>query len=352
MYLASQQGHIDCVRKLVENGSDIESVNNLGASACFVAAQNGRLDCLEYLLDHGANIENTTDNGASILYIAAECGQFMCVFHLIHRGANLNCINTSGHSVLHIASQNNYCEIVKLLLDSGANIECTTHQNATSLFIATYEGHLQCMKILLDAGANIESRTYQNVTPLFIAVERGYIECVVLLLDNGANMNIKRDDDVTILHMAAEHKQILRLLLDKGVNIENEIVDIQIDESKQMILEEIEHRAKRKIFDTFVNLHIEYVFYKSNIYHICYPRDLVVAAPQVGWLKAQKVVNKYFFDEILFYIELNVARTIGKRNGVASYTSLIPFLAKNNDTTWTLLKIFSDYLKQYLQLIL
>ena len=126
---------------------------------------------------------------------------------------------------------------------------------------------------LLDRGADVESKTNQGKTALLVAALRGHIECTRLLLDRQA-------------------------IID-----EDKIENIQHQECKQMILDEILHRIRRAAFDSFISHHIEYPRLVHNIYSTCYPSgDLRVASPAIGWDRAEAVRNKYYFDEVLFYV--------------------------------------------------
>ena len=125
-----------------------------------------------------------------------------------------------------------------------------------------------------------------------------------------------------------------------------------------MIIGEIQHRLRRAAFDSFISHHIEYPPFIDIIYTTSYPSgDLRVAAPEVGWPRAEAVRNKCYFDEILLYVHLHVANTLsnsrsGKRKTRAlfgRYSQFQDYLAKNSNHTSTLMTVLSDRLKMYLE---
>ena len=52
--LASETGHIDVVRLLLENGADVDSHHNGGWTALMPASQNGHLEVVHLLLQNRA----------------------------------------------------------------------------------------------------------------------------------------------------------------------------------------------------------------------------------------------------------------------------------------------------------
>ena len=115
-----------------------------------------------------------------------------------------------------------------------------------------------------------------------------------------------------------------------------------------MILDEIANRNKRAVFDAFIDHHIDYRLYKHMIYSICYPDDNTqVAAPRIGWPRAETVRNKYYYDETFFYLHLYVAKIITKCTS-NHYSSIIDH-AINSDDTSTLMTVLVDRLMLYLK---
>jgi ankyrin repeat protein len=61
--MASQQGHVDVVRVLVEHGADInKAANDGGATPLYIASYDGHVDVVRVLLEQGADINKTWNN--------------------------------------------------------------------------------------------------------------------------------------------------------------------------------------------------------------------------------------------------------------------------------------------------
>jgi len=246
-----------------------------------------------------------------------------------------------------------------------------------ALHQASLQGHTECMRELLDWGADMESKSNNGCTALMIAAQKGHIECMRELLDRGADLESMSNDTLhiwlppaialllfpmgtgkTALLFAADNGELnsTRLLLDRGASIDenriNDDIEIMNQECKQMILDEVQDRLRRAVFDSFVNHHIEYPRLIHNIYSKCYPSgDLRVALPVIGWTRAEAVRDQYYFDEILFYVHLHVANVLSnrrKRSASRRCSSSRGFLAVC-DMTSTLMTVLADRLKMFLR---
>ena len=126
---------------------------------------------------------------------------------------------------------------------------------------------------------------------------------------------------------------------------------------RPLIFAEVEHRRKRALFDSFINHHIEYQPYINNIYTLCYPTgNRQVAKPPLGWIRAEAIRDKYYLDEIFFYLHLHVANLYStkEKTGVIrrsskKYSNSTGNLANSSNKTSTLMIILTDRLKEYLK---
>ena len=71
------------------------------------------------------------------------------------------------------------------------------------------------------------------------------------------------------------------------------------------------------------------------------------AEPTVGWPRAEQVRDKYYFDEIFFYLHLYTGKIV--TNATCERYSSIIALARDSDPTSTLMTVLTDRLKMYLK---
>ena len=231
--------------------------------------------------------------------------------------------NASGWNALHQAIVFRQYDCIDILINSGIDVNSKTSSNDAALDIAAENGYTEIVELLLNRGADINSRDIKNRTALTCAANNGHIDCVSLLLNKGAAI----DDDI-----------------DSYEPYDDE----DVIDCRQMILAEIEHRRKRAAFDAFIIHHIEYLPYINRIYTLCYPSsNLIVAAPDVGWPRAQSISNKYYFDEVFHYLHMHVAKVCTQASNNTS--SSLAQLATDSDATSTLMTVLVDRLKLYLK---
>ncbi|KAJ7759528.1 ankyrin repeat-containing domain protein [Mycena metata] len=222
LFVASQNGHLDVVKFLIEHGADVNAENENGYTSLYLASQNGHLDIVKFLVENNANIEASDKYGYTSLYRASANGHLEVVKFLIEHGANTEASNKGGWTSLSIASHNGCLDVVKFLIEHGANIEARVKSGYTSLSMASENGHLDVVKFLIERGANIEARGAYGPTSLFLASENGHLGVVKFLIEHGADINTRSSYGQTSLCMASAygHLDVVKFLIEHGANIE------------------------------------------------------------------------------------------------------------------------------------
>ena len=63
LHLASDNGHLETVMFLNEQGSDIHATNNNGMTALHLASENGHFEVVIYLVKQGSDVNAECDGG-------------------------------------------------------------------------------------------------------------------------------------------------------------------------------------------------------------------------------------------------------------------------------------------------
>jgi ankyrin repeat protein len=239
------------------------------------------LNDLEWISKNGGNITGRDEGkpilsaGKSLLYIAASKGfaRLMESFgHLASAndrpeaipGQTLEFFSDPDHypeikylaPTLHVACGRGLSniEIIKALINTcGVDVNARAMlqptqwakvkevkelvQGGTALHVlakAKYWWQFEAVTYLIQKGANIDSVNEKGETPLHIACTgplypdmncsqntHGYwrIDCVKLLLDQGANIHHLDNDGLSCLQKASTSPQILKILLDHGLDL-------------------------------------------------------------------------------------------------------------------------------------
>jgi len=87
---ASQQGYIDIVKYLLENGGDINDKNNQGSSCILLASCKSNLEMIKYFVNEkGLSLQEMDTKGTCIM-AAARNYQYEYVLWMLSNGSSLD----------------------------------------------------------------------------------------------------------------------------------------------------------------------------------------------------------------------------------------------------------------------
>ena len=90
LMMASENGHLDVVRVLLDKGAEINNKTGGGTTALMIPSQNGYRDIVRALLEKGAEVNTEENDGPTVLFLAAENGHVEVVWALLNKGAEVN----------------------------------------------------------------------------------------------------------------------------------------------------------------------------------------------------------------------------------------------------------------------
>jgi len=177
---ASYDGDLVTVRKLVESGADVNSIDEHGMGPLLTFTPS----VTEYLLSKGADPNHqTNENGAPVLAGTAYMNNAECVRLLLEGGADPNAAQqTTGETPLHSClakPDGNRHAVVKLLIEHGADPNRRTiagvqtfafwrdvrTRGETPLHRAAAYAAEETVQLLLDAGADKTIRDANGDSP-------------------------------------------------------------------------------------------------------------------------------------------------------------------------------------------
>ena len=90
LHIAAWYGHADVVKVLIQNGADVNAVDDDKQTALHKAAEFNRIDVVKVLLENGAHVNIMSTYGETALSMGAEKGYLRCIFHLLCFGAEIS----------------------------------------------------------------------------------------------------------------------------------------------------------------------------------------------------------------------------------------------------------------------
>jgi ankyrin repeat protein len=146
----------------------------LRASDLPAAAIVGDSDAVRRLLDLGFGIDTIDAQGCTALLRAAGGGHAATTELLLARGADPQCAANTGATPLSAAVSMRHVEIVERLLGAGASLEQRLPGEVTVLMLAAALGLPDVCARLLAAGAEVHAGDAQGLTPLHCATLYGF----------------------------------------------------------------------------------------------------------------------------------------------------------------------------------
>jgi Zn-dependent protease with chaperone function len=137
------------VRQLIEQGEDVNEIDDQGMTPLHWAAQDGNDTIATLLLQAGADIDAQDEyTGMTPLMTAAQAGQSDMIALLASKGAKVNAQDLDGMTALMYAAMNGHTEAVKTLLDLGAHPKKADHSGMTALMYAIQSGYRDIVALL------------------------------------------------------------------------------------------------------------------------------------------------------------------------------------------------------------
>lgn len=155
---AVQEGHSNCVRKLILAGANMNKADGCGNTALVMAATLGKESCLKILIQAGTDLN--VANRQTALHLTVRYGHEKCLQALIQGGADVNVADIHGMTALHEALVLGKAKCVAALIQAGADVNIADKHGITGLMhamipVKNMPISAQCMKALLRAGARV-----------------------------------------------------------------------------------------------------------------------------------------------------------------------------------------------------
>ena len=116
------------VEWMVEEGCDVNVVDEYGMSALHFAAYRGDIEMVEYLIDHGCDANRVDDYGVNALHLAAYSGYDGMVRYLVEvLGCDANSVDHFGWKGVHIGTQEVHLSVVDCFLCLVMHPSSTIH---------------------------------------------------------------------------------------------------------------------------------------------------------------------------------------------------------------------------------
>ncbi|XP_010557050.1 PREDICTED: ankyrin repeat-containing protein At5g02620-like [Tarenaya hassleriana] len=190
-HVASKQGHLDVLKKLVETFPNLAMTTDLSCTtALHTAATQGHVEIVNLLLETDSNLAKIAkNNGKTALHSAARMGHLEVVKSLISKDPSSGFrTDKKGQTALHMAVKGQNEEIVlELVKPDPTVLNVEDNKGNAPLHIATNKGRTKIVRCLVSFDAiDVKAINKAGETALDIAERIGNQELVSVLKDAGA----------------------------------------------------------------------------------------------------------------------------------------------------------------------
>ena len=124
----------------------------------------------QILLEQGVDVNALDEKHETPLHVASSIGHLENIRVLLDHGAKADAENVDGQIPLHLVSRDaneENADVTRLLLRLGTDVNTRdSKEQATPLHFASFRGHFEIALALLDNGADVNARNADGQTPL------------------------------------------------------------------------------------------------------------------------------------------------------------------------------------------
>ncbi len=219
LHYAVASGKVAAAEMLLLLRANPDSYDVYGNTPLISAVRSNNLEIAETLIRYDASLTAPDRFNSAPLHHAAALGLFYIADLLLYYESPTELYDNEGNTPLMTAVSFGYFDIADLLLQHEANPNASDRKGFTPIMSAAQNNDTLMMRLLLNAGANLYAMNAVGLDALGTAVIGGNKDAVIFLLRNGNRWDYtgRTESDPVVLARTYEHKEISRLLADKGM---------------------------------------------------------------------------------------------------------------------------------------
>jgi len=207
---ASFEGDLPLVKQLLAQGIPVDcTMAGDGVTALMLASQRGHVDVVRLLLDRGAEVNRgDRHHEQPILYAFRKSRSQETLSVLLEHDADVDAVDADSRTLLMLASSNGMAGMVYQLLLFGADPYLTS-KGTTAMHFAIMLDQKEALAQMLSHGVDANHWDYEKRTPLMLAARAGSAEMVTLLFENRADPLIEDTTGLTALEYCGDDQKMI-----------------------------------------------------------------------------------------------------------------------------------------------
>ena len=210
---------VSFVKHVIDFGYSLDYEND-GATLLHYAAANKNVEIVRFFIEQGLDVNAIDNAGDSPLFCAAEyCENPDVLKELIAAGADTGITGHNSETLLIMAAgRNPNPEITKFLLEQGFDIEERDNDGFTPITnAALWQSNEDVIKVLVDFGADINAKTNDGSNMLHLAVHNENPSVFRYISSSFSTWDVDNDGFSCIRKalINARSPEVVKLLLQK-----------------------------------------------------------------------------------------------------------------------------------------
>ena len=168
---------------------DIRGLRLPGRTGLLLASENGHAQVVKLLLDKGANPAFLDRRGRTPLHAAASAGHTAVAHLLLDAGGSADAPDHNGETPLMQACLNNHVSVLRLLLGKATQLNLREKRNGdTVLIMATARRQNEIVADLLERGADVNMRNGAGWSALVLAAGSNDVTLLRTILERSSGL--------------------------------------------------------------------------------------------------------------------------------------------------------------------
>lgn len=200
LHLASANGDLTMVERLLQRGANIEAVDVVGTDAIKFAELAGHQEVIDLLKNWRRDRPSYNNSGLTPLQSAVIDNNITEIKRLLPT-ENIHLTDASGFTVAHHAAWVGNPEVIDILRHHGSDFK-VVNDGWTPFLIAAQRGNLAAVSKFIKMRAAVDSVTNNGNNALHLATEGQHLTLVDILIRNGADARLTNDAGETPFDIA------------------------------------------------------------------------------------------------------------------------------------------------------
>ena len=186
-----QRNNKEITEALLNANARVNDITKIsGNSALILATVHGSIECIKILLQRGSNLDHQNYNGETALCMAAILGSVESIEILLQHNASINVQDFCKRTPLMYAAIGNHANCMKVLISAGASLDITDEEKNDALVLSLINSEDDtCPLILIRSGCSLHNVTMSGYTPLQICVRHDRLPIIKEMIKHGVNLN-------------------------------------------------------------------------------------------------------------------------------------------------------------------